>query len=63
MWKGPSADEGAYEELMQAILTVRQKVREQKQYAVADCIRDELGKIGIVIEDSPQGARWKKREV
>ena len=63
VWKGPSADEGAYEELMQAILTVRQKVREQKQYAVADCIRDELGKIGIVIEDSPQGARWKKREV
>ena len=52
-----------YEELMQVILSVRQACRDQKQWALADCIRDRLAEIGITIEDSPQGARWKKREV
>ncbi len=32
----------------------------QKQYALADAIRDKLAALGITIEDSPQGARWKK---
>ena len=57
------ANAAEYEELMQVILSVRQACREQKQWALADCIRDRLAEIGITIEDSPQGARWKKREV
>lgn len=63
-WEGNTAANAAeYEELMQVILSVRQACREQKQWALADCIRDRLAEIGITIEDSPQGARWKKREV
>ena len=63
-WEGnTSANAAEYEELMQVILSVRQACREQKQWALADCIRDRLAEIGITIEDSPQGARWKKREV
>ena len=58
---GAGAEE--YEQLMQVILNVRQNAREQKLWDLADAIRDELGNIGIVIEDSPQGARWKKREL
>jgi len=44
-------------------LSVRHAGREQKQWALADCIRDRLAEIGITIEDSPAGARWKKREI
>ena len=63
-WEGNTGTNAAeYEELMQVILSVRQACREQKQWALADCIRDRLAEIGITIEDSPQGARWKKREV
>ena len=63
-WEGNTGDNAAeYEELMQVILSVRQACRDQKQWALADCIRDRLAEIGITIEDSPQGARWKKREV
>lgn len=63
-WEGNTGVNAAeYEELMQVILSVRQACREQKQWALADCIRDRLAEIGITIEDSPQGARWKKREV
>lgn len=49
------------EQLMNVILEVRQEARKKKDWATADKIRDSLGAIGIVIEDSPQGARWKKR--
>ena len=63
-WEGNTgANAAEYEELMQVILSVRQACRDQKQWALADCIRDRLAEIGITIEDSPQGARWKKREV
>lgn len=64
-WEGQAtgADAEAYDQLMQVVLNVRQHCREQKLWDVADAIRDELAKIGVTIEDSPQGARWKKREV
>lgn len=42
------------------ILEIRQECRNQKQYALADMIRDKLSDLGITVEDSPQGARWKK---
>ena len=61
-WSGQKADASSkdYDELMQAILEIRQECRKQKQYALADAIRDKLSALGITIEDSPQGARWKK---
>lgn len=48
-------------QLMDIIIDIRQDARKKKDWATADKIRDSLGAVGIVIEDSPQGARWKKR--
>ena len=48
---------------MKVILDIRQEARSQKLYNMSDAIRDKLGEIGIVIEDSPTGARWKKRGI
>ena len=62
-WKGQESSTEEYNQLMEVILNIRQCCREQKQWGIADSIRDELANIGIVIEDSPQGARWKKREL
>ena len=62
-WKGQESSTEEYNQLMEVILNIRQCAREQKQWGIADSIRDELANIGIVIEDSPQGARWKKREL
>ncbi len=49
--------------LLDLIVEIRQEARAKKDWATADRIRDRLGELGYVIEDSPQGARWKKREV
>ena len=45
---------------MTIIITLRQKARTHKNYALADAIRDELQKIDIILEDTPQGTTWKK---
>lgn len=63
-WKDTeSASSEEYEALMNVILSIRQEARKEKMYKIADAIRDKLGEIGIVIEDSPTGARWKKRGI
>ena len=63
-WKDTeSASSEEYEALMNVILSIRQEARKEKLYKVADAIRDKLGEIGIIIEDSPTGARWKKRGI
>ncbi len=48
-------------QLMDIIIDIRQHARQAKDWTLADKIRDSLGTIGISLEDSPQGVRWKKR--
>ena len=55
-----AADDGLAEQLMQLILDIRGQARAKKDWATADAIRDGLKPLGIVIEDTPQGARWKR---
>lgn len=52
-----------YDALMEMILSVRETARKEKQYKLADEIRDKLAKLGITVEDSATGARWKKRGI
>jgi len=58
-----SADAATVAQLLDIIVDIRQQARARKDWATADIVRDRLGEIGFVIEDSPQGARWKKREI
>lgn len=46
--------------LMKIILSLRQDARAAKNWATADKIRDELKAAGIIVEDTPQGAIWKR---
>jgi cysteinyl-tRNA synthetase len=39
----------------------RQAARTAKDWSTADAIRDELQSMGIVLEDTPQGIRWRKK--
>ena len=58
--KEEKADDGLVDSLMELLLNLRQKAREEKNWALADHLRDELKARGVVIEDTPQGARWKR---
>lgn len=43
---------------IELLLELRQELRLQKNYDLSDRIRDELLKLGVVIEDSAQGSTW-----
>ncbi|CCO07774.1 cysteine--tRNA ligase [Desulforamulus hydrothermalis] len=45
--------------LINLIVKVRQAARSQKDWATADTIRDGLKELGVILEDTPQGVRWK----
>ncbi|MBK8068509.1 MAG: cysteine--tRNA ligase [Rhodanobacteraceae bacterium] len=44
---------------IEALMAERAEVRKAKNFARSDEIRNELTAMGVVIEDTPQGARWK----
>lgn len=45
-------------QVMEVLLEVRAKARQKKDWEMSDLIRDKLKEQGIVLEDTPQGARW-----
>jgi cysteinyl-tRNA synthetase len=52
-------DDGLREWIQQCI-DARNHAREQRDWGAADRIRDELSAAGIVLEDGPDGTRWKR---
>ena len=53
---GETEDKGISVEV-EALIEARQAARKAKNWAESDRIRDELKNMGIVIEDTPQGAK------
>jgi cysteinyl-tRNA synthetase len=43
------------------LVELRAELRKAKQYALADTVRTRLADLGITIEDTPQGTRWKAK--
>jgi cysteinyl-tRNA synthetase len=52
-------DGGKTEEIMGVLIKLRQAARDNKDYKTADGIREDLAKIGLVLEDTPRGVQWK----
>ena len=46
---------------IQAKVDARQEARARRDWASADAVRDELLSLGIALEDTPQGVRWKRK--
>ena len=46
---------------MDALVAERELAKKQRNFARADQIRNELAEKGIVIEDSKEGVRWKRK--
>ncbi len=45
--------------LVRLLIDMRQQARQARDWAQADAIRDRLGELGIVLEDGPEGTRWR----
>jgi cysteinyl-tRNA synthetase len=55
----PPVQEGAAGEFIELLIEVRAKLREEKNWALSDLIRDQLEDLGVTLEDSPQGTIWQ----
>ncbi|MBC8164090.1 MAG: cysteine--tRNA ligase [Roseiflexaceae bacterium] len=44
---------------VELLIELRAELRKVKQYQLADSVRDRLAGLGIMLEDGPQGTRWK----
>jgi len=56
---GKIAAEAALPKEAEELIKKREEARKSKDWKTADAIRQQLKAIGIVIEDTAQGVRWK----
>lgn len=47
------------EELIEKIIELRQNLREEENYELADKIRNMLNQMGVEVNDTPEGATWR----
>ena len=55
-------DDQLLDEEVEKLIEQRNEARKNKDWATADRIRDELKARHIVLEDTPQGVKWKVEE-
>lgn len=57
----PAPEAGFVDADIEALIVARTEARQAKNWARADEIRDQLLAEGIILEDTPQGIRWKRK--
>lgn len=54
------SEKEAGDEQIEALIKQRDEARANRDFATSDQIRDQLKAQGIILEDTPQGTRWKR---
>lgn len=52
--------EDLLDEEIEALIEKRNQARKERNFQLADQIRDQLKAMNIILEDTPQGIRWKR---
>ncbi len=64
LWQDPEVwfkgDAGGDDAEIEKLIAARAEAKKNKDWAVADKIRNDLKEKGIVLEDGPQGTTWKR---
>jgi hypothetical protein len=45
---------------VELLIDLRARLRDAKQYALADDLRERLSALGVILEDTPTGTTWRK---
>jgi len=53
-------EEAPLDEEIERLIEAREQARKAKDFARSDQIRDQLKARGILLEDGPDGVRWKR---
>ncbi|HHW19308.1 MAG TPA: cysteine--tRNA ligase [Firmicutes bacterium] len=54
-----TVDAGLVEGVIKLLTEIREKSRKEKDYRTADAIRERLSSLGILLEDTPAGTKWR----
>lgn len=57
-FKGDESDEDS--QVIEALIVKRSEAKKNKDWVSADEAREQLKALGIVLEDTPQGTKWKR---
>ena len=49
------------DEEIQKLIDERQQARHRRDFARADALRDQLAALGVILEDTKDGVRWKRK--
>ncbi len=55
------SQDGDFDAKIQNLLAQRSQARQEKNWTLADTVRDELEKLDVVVEDTAQGPIWRKK--
>ncbi|MCH7997881.1 MAG: cysteine--tRNA ligase [Chloroflexi bacterium] len=57
---GPQTDgDASAEPFIELLMELRDDLRDAKQYELSDKLRERLSQMGVILEDSAQGTRWR----
>jgi cysteinyl-tRNA synthetase len=48
-------------QILEALVSMRNRARAEKRFDEADEIRDELDRVGVILEDGPHGTKWLRK--
>ena len=52
-------DRTLFDGLVALIVEQREQARRRRDFAVADALRERLHELGVILEDTPEGTRWR----
>ena len=52
---------GDEEQVLDALIRLRNQARSERRFEEADSIRDELDSAGVILEDGPNGTIWLRK--